>query len=135
MGSYTDEPSAQRRSLRLQAVTALVFAGIGVWCGYQLLAPPTGFSGAAQLFLFFAPCVLFPTALLLFANRTFRAFIFVVGLVFGLATQTFVGLGGPDSPGLIIPWLGFCPAAGAALAEVVTLFWSRVSRRSRPNES
>jgi hypothetical protein len=136
MGSYTDEASAKRpRDLSLKAATALVFVGIGVWCGYELLASGTGFSGATQLFLFSAPCALFPAALLLFANRTFRAFIFVVGLAFGFATQTFMSLGGPDSPGLIIPWLGFCPASGAALAEVVMLFWGRVRRRSRQKES
>jgi len=71
--------------------------------------------------LLLAAAIMFPAAFLLFGNRRFRLFIFVIALIFGVATQTFMSLAGPDSPAGAIPWLGYCTAAGAVVAETVML--------------
>jgi hypothetical protein len=102
-----------------------------MWAGYELSAV----SYSAQVFLLLVPGILFPGALLVFADTTFRVLIIVLGLVFGLATQTFMNLGGPDSPGLVMPWLGYCSAAGAVVAELVMFVRRLLRGKSEPQAS
>ena len=131
MGSYANEPSRRPPGdLLFKSATAFVFVGIGTCSGYVSQA----YSGLTQIFLLAVPCVFFVGTALLFADRTFRALIFGIALVFGVATQAFMDLGGADNPAVIIPWFGFSLAAGAALAEVVMLLRRRMRRQPRPKE-
>jgi len=80
------------------------------------------------LILFFAPWVLAPALPLAFTPRGFRIMIFVLALVFGFGISFVMELGGPDSPGLILPFLGFAVAISAVLAEGVALAVKRIWR-------
>ncbi len=131
MGSYTDERSPPGPSdLLFRAATALVFVGIGAFAGYGSQA----FSGLSQVFLSLVPFVSFPAAVLLFAKRTFRIFLFVIALVFCFAMPEFVDVGGADNTMVVFPFIGFWLAAGAALAEMAMLLRRLMRGRPRPEE-
>lgn len=54
---------------------------------------------------------------------------FVLGLVFGFGVDFAVNLGGPDSPALIIPLIGFGVALGALLVEAIAFVAGMVRSR------
>jgi hypothetical protein len=113
------EPCAP--SFLFRVAVAVAFVGAGLLAAYGLSA--RSYAAATQILLLLVPAVLFPSALLLFANRPFRFFIFVIAVLFGVSTQTFMDLRGPDSPGMFIPWMGYCTGAGALVAEFIMLLW------------
>lgn len=82
------------------------------------------------LTLFFAPWVLAPVLPLAFAPRGFRVLILVLALIFGFGISFVMELGGPDSPGLALPFFGFAVAISAVLAEGVALGVTRIWRPS-----
>ena len=84
------------------------------------------------LIAFLAPWMLAPALPLAFAPRGFRLMITILGIIFGFGIGLVMQLGGPDSPGLILPFLGFAVALSAALAEGLALIAKRIrSPKSR----
>lgn len=84
-----------------------------------------------DLVVFFAPWILLPAVGLGFAPRGFRLMILVLSLLFGLGIGAAMQLGGPDSPGLFLPFFGFAVAVGTLLAELTALCIQNVKRRYR----
>jgi hypothetical protein len=69
---------------------------------------------------------LIPAAVLLFVGRVARLVFIALGLMIGLGIEFVIDLGGPDSPALIIPFLGFVLVVGAICAELVTIIVGRL---------
>lgn len=86
-----------------------------------------------EFVLILGSSILVPTGLLILATKKLRAFLFIVALLFGFGSLALLETSGADNPLSIIPWLGFCVAAGAALAEVVSCVWQFYRRRKRQN--
>jgi len=55
--------------------------------------------------------------------------IFVLALIFGFGIGLAMDLGGPDSPGLVLPFLGFAIAISAVMSEGVALSIKTIRRR------
>lgn len=84
-----------------------------------------------ELILILGSSILVPTGLLILATRWLRAFLFIVGLLFGFGSLALLETGGADNPLSIIPSLCFSVATGAALAEVVSRIWQFYQRGRR----
>ena len=82
-----------------------------------------------QAFLFLALFALVPAGLLLFIRPIGRWVFFGLGLAVAFGTELVVQLGGPDSPMLVIPLIGFGVAVGALLVEAVAFPLRRRRRR------
>jgi hypothetical protein len=76
------------------------------------------------------PLVVVPAALLLPVRPVARLVFFLLGLVFFAGIGSVTELGGPDSPGLILPFWGLCLSVAAAIAEAATRIF-RAGRRIR----
>lgn len=72
-----------------------------------------------------------PAVALGFAPRGFRVMIFVLSLSFGFGIGAVVELGGPDSPGLLLPFFGFAVAVGTLVAELTAFLIESAKRRYR----
>ena len=83
-----------------------------------------------DLILQMAPFVLVPMVLLLLVRPTGRLVFGILGLLFGLGTEFLMDLGGPHSPGNIIPELGVALAVAALMAQVVAGFSGLLKQRS-----
>ena len=70
-----------------------------------------------------------PAALLALLRPFGRRFFFVLGLLFGLVLEIVMRPSGPDNPYTILPFLGFCVAGAAVLAEGVVRAIDIVSKR------
>ncbi|HEX9931983.1 MAG TPA: hypothetical protein VGB08_04000 [Allosphingosinicella sp.] len=84
----------------------------------------------AEELLWLWPFILVPAALLLLVRPVGRLAFFVLGLIFFAGIGSVMTLGGPDSPGLIIPFFGLCLSLAAAIAEAVVRI-ARAARRLR----
>lgn len=82
-----------------------------------------------DLVLLMAPFVLVPMVLLLLVRPTGRLVFGVLGLLFGLGSEFLMDLGGPHSPGNVIPEFGIALAAAALMAELVAGFWGLLKQR------
>jgi hypothetical protein len=56
--------------------------------------------------------------------------ILVLALIFGFGIGYVMDLGGPDSPGLLLPFFGFAFALGALLAEGMAWILRRIRKRT-----
>jgi hypothetical protein len=83
----------------------------------------------STLFALIAVMVVLPTALMVPIRRGGRIAFFLLGLIFGFGIGYVMELGGPDSPGLIIPFFGFALSLSAMLAELIAFAWQAVRRR------
>ena len=75
------------------------------------------------------PLILVPLVPLLLIRPVGRLVFFILGLVFFLGIGFVMNLGGPDSPGLIIPFWGLCLSLAALLAELLSRAIKVVRRR------
>jgi hypothetical protein len=85
----------------------------------------------SALLWYLAPFSLLPAALLLLVGPVARLVFFLLGLAFCLGIGFVMDLGGPDSPGLIIPFFGLVLSAGAIIAEALYRLWKMVRSRVR----
>ena len=75
-----------------------------------------------------------PTVLLFFVQPVGRLIFFMRGLIFAVAVESLINLGGPDSPALLIPALGLIVSLAAVITEaivrVVALLRKQRAKRS-----
>ena len=83
----------------------------------------------SELFVFLAVMVLLPTALMVSIRRGGRIVFFLLGLIFAFGIGYVMELGGPDNPGLVIPFFGLALSLSAALAELTAFAWRIVKTR------
>lgn len=81
------------------------------------------------LLWFLWPFIVVPAALMLIVRPVARLVFFILGLVFCFGIGAVMELGGPDSPGLIIPFFGLCLAIAAMLAEAVARLFALIRKR------
>jgi hypothetical protein len=84
---------------------------------------------ALLLAAFLSGFVLVPAALLAFVRPTGRRVFLGLGLAVGFGAEFVLRLGGPDSPALVIPLIGFGVALGALLVEAIAFAAGRIRRR------
>lgn len=89
---------------------------------------------AFALVLSFWPWLLGATIVLLAAGRIGRLLIFLLGLLVCVGIERMLDLGGPDSPGLVLPYVGLGLAIAAVLAECTTVA-IKTARRHRKRTS
>jgi ABC-type thiamin/hydroxymethylpyrimidine transport system permease subunit len=82
--------------------------------------------------LFLSSFVLVPAALLAFVRPMGRRVFLVLGLAVGLGAEFVLSLGGPDSPALVTPLIGFGVALGALLVELIAFVVRTVRARRAP---
>lgn len=87
-----------------------------------------------QLLLHLWPLVLVPAVLLTAIRPGGRLAFFLLGLAFFFAADAFMDLGGPDSPGLVLPFFGLALSAAALIAEAAARLF-RAARRRRARDS
>jgi hypothetical protein len=121
VNSNADHPSAPlpQHGGVFRAATAVVFIALSLAAAYELSAG--SWTAQLEISLMVVPAVLCPGALLVLGDTKLRFIVFVIALMFGFGTQTLMYGGGPDSPALLIPWFGYCTAAGALLTEILML--------------
>jgi hypothetical protein len=83
-----------------------------------------------SLLWYLAPFSLLPAALLLLVGPVARLVFLLLGLAFFVGIGFVMDLGGPDSPGLLIPFFGLVLSAGAILAEALYRLWKLVRSRA-----
>ena len=83
-----------------------------------------------EVLLILWPAIVVPAVLLLWIRPAGRLAFFLIGLVFLFAANALMDLGGPDSPALIIPFLGLAVSVAAAIAEAAVRL-ARAVRRYR----
>jgi hypothetical protein len=83
-----------------------------------------------DLIALFMALILVPAGLMLLIRPVGRAAFFLIGLVFFFGIGFVMELGGPDSPGLIIPFLGLAISAGALLSEMIVRVSKLMKRRA-----
>jgi hypothetical protein len=76
------------------------------------------------------PLIAIPFVLMLFIRPAGRAVFFILGLIFFAGIGSLMDLGGPDSPGLAIPFAGLCLSTAAALAELFARAFGIARRRA-----
>lgn len=87
----------------------------------------------ADAFIILGALAFVPTGLLMFVRPTGRLFFFVVGLIFFVWVEAFIELGGPDSPMIILPFIGLAISVGSLLAEAGTRI-TRIIKARRGND-
>ena len=82
------------------------------------------------LVILIAVLVLVPAGLMLLVRPVARIVFFLMGLTFFFGIGFVMNLGGPDSPGLIIPFFGLALSAGALLSEAIVRLWKFSKKRT-----
>jgi hypothetical protein len=81
-----------------------------------------------ETLLFLAPLIILPAGLLLLIRPVGRLVFFIIGLIFFVGIEFGMELGGPDSPALILPFVGLCVSLAAVLAEGLTRMFRMASK-------
>jgi hypothetical protein len=83
----------------------------------------------AQIAFMLWPLILISALLLVLVRPLARLIFAVLGLIFFFAVDRYADLGGPDSPGLILPFLGLLLIPAALIAEALSRFLRLAKRK------
>ena len=83
----------------------------------------------SDLAVLLAVLVLVPAAFMVPIKRVGRIVFFVLGLIFAFGIGFLMELGGPDSPGLAIPFFGVALSLAALLGEAGAWAWEILKRK------